>query len=138
MRKFILNEERIPIAVEDVIEWARWFEKASNDRSRVVQQDRIWPGVFISTVFLGLDHNFPLFGDPDHPPLIFETMIFGGTYDEWQDRCSTWEQAETIHRKALDMVLAQHPAIRLAVWLWRRIKSSLRILVNSIKTVISR
>ena len=33
--------------------------------------------VFISTVFLGIDHNFNLEG----PPLLFETMIFGGIKD---------------------------------------------------------
>lgn len=33
--------------------------------------------VTVSTVYLGLDHRWG-----DGPPLIFETMIFGGPYDQ--------------------------------------------------------
>ncbi len=40
--------------------------------------------VKISTVWLGLDHNFDGVG----PPIIFETMIFGGDHDEDQWRYS--------------------------------------------------
>lgn len=53
----------------------------------------------ISTVFLGIDHSHG-FG----PPLLFETMIFGGVHNEYQARCSTWEQAETQHATACAMV----------------------------------
>jgi hypothetical protein len=55
--------------------------------------------VEISTVWLGIDHNF---GRP--PPLIFETMVFGpGTpSDLYQDRYSTEEQARQGHQHVLD------------------------------------
>src|SRR5262245_50061781 len=33
----------------------------------------------VSTVWLGLDHNF---GSPGNPPIIFETMIFGWDSNE--------------------------------------------------------
>ena len=36
----------------------------------------------ISTVYLGLDHNFEI----DGPPLIYETMVFGGTLSGEQKR----------------------------------------------------
>jgi hypothetical protein len=55
--------------------------------------------VDISTVFLGLDHNF--FGGK---PLLFETMVFGGDNNEYQNRCSTWEEAESMHQLAVEMV----------------------------------
>jgi hypothetical protein len=55
--------------------------------------------VDISTVFLGLDHNF--FGGK---PLLFETMVFGGENDEYQNRCSTWEEAEAMHQVAVEIV----------------------------------
>ena len=42
-------------------------------------------GVEVSTVWLGLDHNFGFSG----PPLIFETMIFGGG-DDLDGRCWRW------------------------------------------------
>ena len=59
-----------------------------------------------STVFLGLDHRFI----DDGPPLLFETMIFGGDGDKDQWRCSTWEQAEAQHRRAVELVRRRrHP-----------------------------
>lgn len=39
----------------------------------------------------------PLF---DGPPILFETMIFGGEHDQYQERCSTWEQARKAHPDA--------------------------------------
>lgn len=56
-------------------------------------------GLHVSTVFLGLDHRYSHEG----PPMIFETMIFGGEHDQWQERCSTWEQAEAMHKQACDL-----------------------------------
>lgn len=76
----------------DLMTWAKWLENGEN---RIVQQTTVGDK-FVSTVFLGLDHQFG-----DGPPLIFETMIFAGEYggDMW--RCSTWEQAEQQHEAAL-------------------------------------
>jgi hypothetical protein len=54
----------------------------------------------ISTVFLGIDHQME-----DHgPPLLFETMVFGGKHDQFQERCSTWDEAEAMHARAVAMV----------------------------------
>lgn len=55
----------------------------------------------VSTVFLGLDHRL----EPDDPPLLFETMVFGkGELDERQERCTTWEEAEVMHEKMCEEV----------------------------------
>ena len=51
----------------------------------------------VSTVFLGLDHQW----HPDGPPLLFETMIFDGSEDEYQERCSTWDEAVQMHAEAV-------------------------------------
>lgn len=51
-------------------------------------------GVQISTVFLWLNHAFD-----DGPPLLFETMVFGGPLSEEQDRCSTYDEAEAMHER---------------------------------------
>lgn len=91
--KYIL-EGKTPKPAANLIEWGRWFEKAD----RRVAQDQI-VDVRISTVFLGLDHQYGA-GDP----LLFETMIFGGEHDQYQDRCSTWEQAEKMHADAVALV----------------------------------
>lgn len=54
-------------------------------------------GTWVSTVFLGLDHNW----EPGGPPLLFETMVFPGN-ECW--RCSTWEEAERQHAEVVEMV----------------------------------
>ena len=48
--------------------------------------------VDVSTVHLIIDHRFG-----DGPPLIFETMVFGGPLDEECDRYSTEAEAKAGH-----------------------------------------
>lgn len=55
----------------------------------------------VSTVFLGLDHNWG-----SGPPLIFETMIFGGKFNEYQARYSTWAEAEEGHARVVEAIEA--------------------------------
>jgi hypothetical protein len=50
----------------------------------------------VSTVWLGIDHR----GFGDGPPLIFETMIFGGEY-EFCARYSTEERAVEGHARVV-------------------------------------
>lgn len=83
--KYIL-EGKTPKAV-DLMEWAKWFETVD----RVVEKTSIGD-VDVSTVFLGLDHSFG-----SGPPLLFESMIFGGDLDQETDRYETYEQAEAGH-----------------------------------------
>lgn len=40
----------------------------------------------VSTVFLSTDHNFRFVG----PPVLWETMVFGGPWDEEQWRDTSW------------------------------------------------
>ena len=90
-----------PVHEPDILKWASWFEQAGRDGRRVVKKTRIG-NVEISTVFLGLDHRFGRSG----PPLLFETMIFGGEADEDCWRYATWEQAEGGHEEAVALVKA--------------------------------
>jgi hypothetical protein len=57
--------------------------------------------LIVSTVFLGLDHNYSGHG----PPLLFETMVFqDGKSDTWgtlMRRHSTWGQAAQYHVEVL-------------------------------------
>ena len=76
--------------------WARFFD---NPQSRRVKHVKIFR-TRISTVFLGLDHSWG-----DGPPLLFETMIFGGKHDGYKTRCSTWAEALEMHKKACLIVL---------------------------------
>lgn len=90
-RHWILDDDRRPVLV-DMMQWAKWLQ----NRDRHVGKDTI-AGYEISTVFLGIDHNFGGQG----PPVLWETMVFGdGNLDMDMDRCSgTWEQAEEMHRR---------------------------------------
>ena len=97
-------ENKIPKACS-LLEWGRWFEKAE----RHVAKDTI-KGVDVSTVFLGLDHNY--FGGP---PLLFETMIFGGEHDDYQERYTTWDEALLGHGRALALVKGEKVEMDLEV-----------------------
>lgn len=84
-RWFVL-EKGEPKQVADLLEWANWME--ANSFSRHIADDTIG-SARVSTVFLGLDHNLMGIG----PPLLFETMVFGGAFDGEQVRYTTTQQA---------------------------------------------
>lgn len=85
--------------VADLMTWARWF---SDVNARRVATDTLPGDVLVSTVFLGLDHNFGR-----GLPLLFETMILGGEHDGYSDRYTTWDEAEAGHAKALAMARSE-------------------------------
>ena len=93
-KKYIL-EGKEPVRCYDVIAWGEFFEVDSNRR---VAQTSIGEAS-VSTVFLGLDHQFV-----DGPPLLFETMVFGGSLDQEMDRYSTWKEAEAGHESMVAKV----------------------------------
>ena len=82
-----------PVEVSDIMTWVNQFGIAD----RIVKQTTLGQDVMVSTVFLGLDHQFG-----DGPPLLFETMIFNGKYDGDQWRYSTWDEAVAGHEAAVD------------------------------------
>lgn len=79
-------------------EWASLFEDEDYRRVALTEIG----DVRISTVWLGIDHNFWGQG----PPLIFETMVFGGPLDEEQERYSTEAQALAGHDQMVAKVRA--------------------------------
>jgi len=84
-----LDENREPVLEPDLIAWGDWFEAA--DRS--VARTRVGEAV-VSTVFLGIDHQFGL-----GPPTLFETLILGGLGDGEGERYHTWADAEAGHAR---------------------------------------
>jgi len=97
MNKLYILQDKVTIPCHDLIKWADWFGSAD----RVVAKELIGD-VSVSTVFLGLDHN--LEGGIKIDPILFETMIFGGEYDGYQEQYSTWEEALAGHEKAVRKV----------------------------------
>ncbi len=90
MRKYTLDADGRPQPTDDLMEWARWFEEIGD--KRVVARTELADEVVVSTVFLGMDHQWG-----DGPPLLFETMVFGGRWDESQWRWPTRESALAAH-----------------------------------------
>lgn len=82
-------------------EFFRLYE--TDDARRIGYETR--DGITVSTVLLGIDHNWG-----DGPPLIFETMIFGGEYDAEQWRYSRRDEAEEGHRRACALAFGEVPA----------------------------
>lgn len=89
MHNYILSGHTA-IAAPDFLSWAAWFETAD----RIVSKTRVGDAL-VSTVFLGLDHNFSTGGDP----LLFETLVFlddDGSTGAMR-RYFIWAEAEAGH-----------------------------------------
>jgi len=74
------------------------FDESLSITNRQIARDTFGE-VEISTVFLIFDHSY----DSDKP-VLFETMIFGGEHDGYQDRYHTYDQALIGHQVACDLV----------------------------------
>ena len=92
---YILNENNKPVAAT-ANDSSLWME--NNPEKKAVKQDHIGD-VFVSTVFLGLDHSFQ-----SNTPILWETMIFGGEHDQYQERYTSYEDALEGHQTALNLV----------------------------------
>jgi len=77
-----------PVETNDVKTWGEWF--ASDDRR--IARDKVGDSE-VSTVFLGIDHQHG-----EGAPILFETLVFGGEFDEEMERYSTLEQAQAGHK----------------------------------------
>lgn len=87
----------VPVPEPDLFKWAAWMEGAKGSSDWILARTTISKEVKVSTVFLGLDHNFDLEG----PPEVFETMIFGGPKDQHCWRYSTKADALLGHENAI-------------------------------------
>lgn len=76
-------------------DWTKSAADGSNTDNRVARTTI--GDITVSTVWLGLDH-----AHGDGPPLIFETMIFGGDHDQLCIRYQTEEHAMRGHLATID------------------------------------
>jgi hypothetical protein len=70
-RHYICDENMQPVQVDDWLTWAKWYETADRHVALTEIGD-----AKVSTVFLSLNHAFH-----DGPPLLYETLVFGGELD---------------------------------------------------------
>ena len=92
---YFLNEDHTyrPCSCQ---EWMGQFEMDRKIGDDIINEKHV------STVWLGLDHNY--FGER---PLLFETMVFDeplGGHDIYMDRYTTWDEAVEGHKKAVQWV----------------------------------
>lgn len=96
---YILNEDK-SISPVDLRTWATWIEE--NPEQKRIAKDEV-SDYLVSTVFLGLDHQWG-----EGPPVVFETMIFQpdktGFDDLYCCRYSTYEEALETHKKITEGV----------------------------------
>jgi hypothetical protein len=102
MMHYFLNEDHT-VRECSLMEWGKQIQEMSINHTKHVAEDMI-NGNHISTVWLGLDHNY--YGGP---PLLFETMVFGQDgNDVYMDRYYTWDEAIEGHKKAVQWVLKEY------------------------------
>ena len=89
-RSYILNEHGEPVPCPDLLTWGRWW---GTNPDRHVARDEIGD-VLVSTVFLGLDHGWGR-----GPPVLWETMVFGGKLDQGQERYVSRADAQAGHAR---------------------------------------
>ena len=78
-------------------EWEEYIAWMSNgfDQTRRIARSKV-RGVEVSTVFLSVDHQFG-----SGPPILFETMIFGGDQDQEQWRYTSKAAAVVGHKRVV-------------------------------------
>lgn len=77
--------------IDDVLQWSKLFE---DSEYRKIKQEKLWWRGWLSTVFLGLNHNW---GEGE--PLIFESMLFSRWGSDLDcQRYSTVEEATLGHQ----------------------------------------
>jgi hypothetical protein len=83
-----------PVECDEPIQWGKAMAKTD----RHVMDETIGESR-VSTVFLGINHAYM-----GGKPLLFETMVFGGKLAEEMERCSTWDEAEAMHKRMVERV----------------------------------
>lgn len=94
---YYILEGKTPRAVS-FEEYLNFDQKHGGRNWRRIAFDDLGEGVTVSTVFLMINHSFG-----DGPPILFETMIFGGENDQWQDRYTCYDLAELGHKRAVEI-----------------------------------
>ena len=95
IRRAYVLDGKTPVQETDLLTWAGWFA----DHDRVVVQTELPDDIFVSTVFTAID-----LGRLNSAPMLFETMIFGGSSGGFVQKYSTWEEAEVGHAEILALM----------------------------------
>jgi len=90
---YAILKDREVVKVDNVLDWANWFETHNRTVARTVLNRR--KHILVSTVFLGVESGW-------REEQWFETMIFGTSLDQsYCLRTATWKEAERAHAEAV-------------------------------------
>jgi len=98
---YILDADNNPVGTDDVHEWVEFRRSQPGGLPRVAED--FVGDVYVSTIFLGIDHNYW----DEGPPIVFETMVFGGKLERTMARYATYEEAKQGHADMLRRVRAE-------------------------------
>jgi hypothetical protein len=95
----LAEDGKTPVPVDDLQEWSDAFYA---HEKRIVAKTQLRDSstgkrVEVSTVFLGLDHNWG-----DGAPILWETLVFGGESDGYMERYSSWDEAVRGHKEIVE------------------------------------
>lgn len=101
---YYLNDDKtyFPCTIE---EWAEQLEDLHINDKKHIAEDRL-NGLYVSTIWLGMDHGLLFDSDLNAYPLVFETMVFvDGHWGELDmQRYSTYNDAIEGHKRLVDNV----------------------------------
>ena len=98
---FYKLDENKNVVKSSLEEWATFIEGRLPTNYNHVGDDTI-NGHRVSTVFLGLCHNFSYH---NKIPIVFETMVFKNDRSSiFQEQYATWKQAEKGHKRTIEWV----------------------------------
>jgi hypothetical protein len=101
--QYILDEQGNAHPEYDFLTWAKWMEGPAR---QLACTQFAWGRV--STIFLGLDHDFLPMEDPlNYKPILWETMVFGGPLDMAQTRYRSQEEALAGHRAMVERCIEE-------------------------------
>lgn len=75
-------------------------ELLRNPIGRIIDRTDIVDDIYVSTVFMAIDHS----REDEGPPVLFETMVFGGELDGMMNRYTSYEAAEDGHQEIVTKV----------------------------------
>ena len=88
--------DKTPVPCINMRMWGEW---CANRDNRLVAFTKVNNYIEVSTVFLGMNHAWK-----EGPPILFETMVFGGDMNEYQRRYCTWKKAESGHWRTVSIL----------------------------------
>ena len=88
-KTYVLDNKGSPVYEPDMAKFGQFLVS----EAKIVKQDTLPDGTFVSTVFMGVDYR--------SPPRLWETIIFGGPEDGYEKRYTNRAAAVRGHAAAL-------------------------------------